>query len=246
MVSRRLVRLPFGRFTRVVVLTGAGVSAESGLPTFRGAGGLWEGIRAEDVATPEAFAADPELVWRFYHARRQALDRVEPNDAHRALVRLEAFLALGCFTLITQNVDDLHQRAGSQAILPMHGQLRRVRCTSCGAVDAPQALPPGIPSCTCGGMLRPDVVWFGEVPLFLPEIDRALSRAHVFVVIGTSGRVYPAASFIYQARAAGARTVGVNIEAPEDDWLYDEFYLGKAGEVVPELVDRWVSVGEDG
>lgn len=228
-----------GARTRVVVLTGAGVSAESGVPTFRGPGGLWEGRRAEEVATPEAFRRDPAMVWRFYNARRRALNAVEPNPAHRALVDLERSLDPGSFTLITQNVDDLHQRAGSRAVVPMHGELRKVRCTGCGRVEERLDQLTDLPRCTCGALLRPHVVWFGEMPLLLGEISQALRRAQLFLVIGTSGQVYPAASFIFDARAAGARTVGINIEEPEDTWLYDEFHVGPAGVVLPPLVEKW-------
>jgi len=239
------VGLTAGRQTKVVVLTGAGISAESGLPTFRGAGGLWEGTRVEEVATPEAFRRDPEMVWRFYHARRRALTQVAPNAAHRALVALEGYLEGGSFTLITQNVDDLHQRAGSRSVLPMHGELRKVRCSGCGAVDEASGELDPTPRCACGALLRPHVVWFGEVPFHLPEITRALRDAQLFVVIGTSGHVYPAASFIFEARAARARTIGINTEVPESDWAYDEFYLGKAGEVLPEIVGGWISTSRD-
>lgn len=232
--------LPSGLKTRLVVLTGAGISAESGLPTFRGSGGLWEGMRAEEVATPQAFRKDPALVWRFYHARRRALGTVEPNDAHRALVRLEQALEPGAFTLITQNVDDLHQRAGSKAVLPMHGELRKVRCTGCGKVEErPEPLEP-LPRCGCGALLRPHVVWFGEVPFYLDEIHQALASAQVFVVIGTSGQVYPAASFVYHARVLGCHVVGVNIERPEDEGVYHEFHQGPATLVVPALVRQWL------
>jgi NAD-dependent deacetylase len=222
------------------VLTGAGISAESGLSTFRGAGGLWEGHRAEDVATPEAFERDPLLVWRFYNARRKSLKTVSPNPAHEALTRLEASLVEGAFTLITQNVDDLHQRAGTKRILPMHGELIKVRCTACGGTTTNREELGELPECSCGGLLRPHVVWFGEIPFYLDEISAVLSSAEVFLVIGTSGWVYPAAGFIYQAKAAGAQTVGINIEAPSHASVYDEFHQGKAGEVLPQLVDHWI------
>ncbi|MCU0610999.1 MAG: NAD-dependent deacylase [Candidatus Eisenbacteria bacterium] len=232
--------LPAGRDTRVVVLSGAGISAESGLPTFRGDGGLWEGMRPEEVATPEAFRRDPALVWRFYEARRRALDAAVPNAAHRALVDLERALTPGSFALITQNVDDLHQRAGSQTVFPMHGELRKVRCTACGAFEERREELPALPTCDCGAVLRPHVVWFGETPLFLDRITPLLRRAQVFLVVGTSGHVYPAAGFIFEARAAGAWTVGVNVEEAEADWAYDAFHLGKAGSVLPELVRGWL------
>jgi NAD-dependent deacetylase len=229
-----------GGKTKVAVLTGAGISAESGLSTFRGEGGLWEGHRAEDVATPEAFERDPNLVWRFYSARRKSLRQVGPNPAHEALTRLETFLDDGAFTLITQNVDDLHQRAGTMKILPMHGELVKIRCTACGVITTNREELEELPTCSCGGLLRPHVVWFGEIPFFLDQIAQVLASANLFLVVGTSGWVYPAAGFIYQANAVGARTVGVNIEAPADSSIYDEFYQGKAGIVLPELVDHWI------
>lgn len=223
----------------LVILTGAGISAEFGLPTFRGAGGLWEGHRVEDVATPEAFARDPDLVLRFYDARRRALARVAPNPAHAALARLEAAWE-GPFLLVTQNVDDLHERAGSKKLLHMHGELLLVRCVRCGF----RARLPGdlsgrpCPNCRARPGLRPDVVWFGEIPHGLEEIRAALERCALFAAIGTSGEVYPAAGFVEEARAAGAHTVELNLEPSRTSRLFAEHRFGPASRVVPAWVDE--------
>ncbi|WP_310965097.1 NAD-dependent deacylase [Nocardioides terrisoli] len=229
----------------VVVLTGAGISAESGLATFRGPDGLWEGHRPEDVATPEAFLSAPELVQRFYDDRRAALATVEPNAAHRALARLEH--ALGdAFLLVTQNIDDLHERAGSRRVLHMHGRLKAARCTECGESthwDGTLVDEPPCPFCSQRA-LRPDVVWFGEIPYGLSEIDVALRRVRVFVSIGTSGNVYPAAGFASFARAVGARTVELNLEPSLgiDDFV--EHQHGPATQVVPAWVDGFLAERE--
>lgn len=227
---------------RVVVLTGAGISAESGLATFRGADGLWEGHRPEDVATPEAFAADRELVQRFYDERRARLAGVEPNPAHRALARLEEHLG-DDLLVVTQNIDDLHERAGTSRLVHMHGELRRARCESCGArpdwqdplVDEPPCPMCGVPA------LRPDVVWFGEEPYEVPAILAALDRCELFVAIGTSGLVYPAAGFVSHARARGARTVLLNLEATASG-LFTEDRHGPAATLVPAWVDEILGV----
>ncbi|MCC6409663.1 MAG: NAD-dependent deacylase, partial [Planctomycetes bacterium] len=217
----------------LVVLTGAGVSADSGVQTFRGGGGLWEGHRVEDVATPMAWARDPKLVWRFYQLRRRALGTVEPNAAHRALAELERELARRGvpFTLVTQNVDDLHERAGSSP-LHMHGELVQLRCERCGAVVRELLhLEPEeyVPCASCGhARVRPDIVWFGEMPYFMHEIERALSACTHFVSIGTSGVVYPAAGFLSLARQVGARTFVNSLEAPENLDPRDEFRAGRA------------------
>ena len=224
---------------RIVVLTGAGVSAESGLPTFRDAAGLWEGHRPEDVATPQAFEADPELVQRFYDARRAALGGVEPNAAHHALARLEQ--ALGDdFLLITQNIDDLHQRAGSRRVVPMHGRLRSAYCLHCGERSHWRGTLADQPPCpACGAReLRPDVVWFGEVPHGLLRIEKALEHAEIFVSIGTSGVVYPAAGFAAIAASAGALTLELNLQPSEGSPLFDEVRHGRATELVPAWVDE--------
>ncbi len=226
----------------VVILTGAGISAESGLSTFRGPGGLWEGHRIEEVATPEAFARDPALVHRFYNLRRrQLLDpAVQPNAAHRALARLEREWP-GEFLLVTQNVDDLHERAGSRRLLHMHGELLKVRCLSCGDVrewrhDLERS--ECCPACGHMGTLRPDIVWFGEMPKHLDRIYTVLGSCDLFVAIGTSGQVYPAAGFVEVAREqAGARTVELNLEPSAVSHLFDEHRFGPASLTVPEFVD---------
>lgn len=234
---------------KVVVLTGAGISAESGVPTFRGAEGLWEGHRVEDVATPEAFARDPDTVQRFYDARRRALAGYEPNAAHRALARLEEHLGDDLF-VVTQNVDDLHERAGTQRLLHMHGELLRALCAACDA-RVPwegdlRAGPVGTepwgagPSCPrCGiAALRPDVVWFGEIPYGLDVIEKAVARCDVLVAIGTSGQVYPAAGYGALAGAMGARTIELNLEASDGGVRFDEVREGPATELVPAWVDE--------
>ncbi len=230
----------------VVVLTGAGVSADSGVATFRGAGGLWEGRRVEDVATPEAWARDPETVWRFYQLRRAQIATVEPNPAHHALARLERELeATGArFTLVSQNVDDLHQRAGS-TVIAMHGQLARLRCEACGAVveDREHTDPAGFVPCPgCGHeRLRPDIVWFGEIPMHMEAIERAVLDCQHFVTIGTSGVVYPAAGYLEIARACGAMTWVNSLDEPENLHQADRFLPGRAAEVVPAQVERWLA-----
>jgi NAD-dependent deacetylase len=235
------------RAERVAVLTGAGVSAESGLATFRGAGGLWEGHRVEDVATPEAFAHDPRLVWRFYNMRRANLRAARPNPGHRALAALEDHVtrkggAGDRFTLITQNIDGLHQAAGSRRVLEVHGRLSRVRCTSCGAVeDRPGDDLPDSPGCpACGELLRPDVVWFGEM---LPQdVWRAAARAttscQCFLVVGTSAVVYPAAGLIDAAREAGAAVIEVNPEVTAASLRGGVGLRGPSGVILPQLVQR--------
>ncbi|MGD8216327.1 NAD-dependent deacylase [Aestuariimicrobium sp. Y1814] len=226
--------------TNLVVLTGAGISAESGLATFRASDGLWENHRIEDVATPEGFARNPDLVHRFYDGRRAQAATVEPNPAHQALARLETSVtaAGGRFTLITQNIDDLHERAGSYRVLHMHGELNSALCSTCGARTpwtGPLGDHPNCPVCH-DPALRPDVVWFGEVPYHLDRIERVLDDCDLFVVIGTSGVVYPAAGLASLARAAGARTILLNLEEQEGWVRYDEVRLGPATEVVPQFV----------
>lgn len=227
---------------KVAVLTGAGVSAESGLATFRGAGGLWEGHRVEEVATPEAFAFDPGLVWRFYHARRANLRTVQPNLGHLALVELERRFGAGRFTLITQNVDGLHRLAGSVHVLELHGNLARVRCTGCGLVEDRGTEPlPEMPVCSrCGALLRPDIVWFGEM---LPDdvwTDAALAArdCDCFMVVGTSAIVYPAAGLIDRARAWEAQVIEVNLTETEATRQVDVGLYGPSGRVLPELLRR--------
>jgi NAD-dependent deacetylase len=229
-----------------VVLTGAGVSADSGVATFRGQGGLWEGQRIEDLASPQGWARDPARVWRFYQARRAQLLSVAPNPAHRALVRLEAACrARGeAFTLVSQNVDDLHERAGSRP-LSMHGQLLELRCEACEAIVLDRhSLDPErfVPCVRCGHpRLRPNVVWFGEQPLHLAEIRTALERCDLFLSIGTSGLVYPAAGFLAEARAHGAETWVNSLDEPANLDPRDRFLPGRAAEVVPRWVDAWLS-----
>jgi NAD-dependent deacetylase len=224
----------------IVVLTGAGVSAESGLATFRAADGLWEGHRVEDVATPQAFARDPALVHAFYDARRARLAEVEPNPAHQALARLDAEWR-GDFLLITQNVDDLHERAGSKRLLHMHGELKKGWCLGCDERfewDGPMEEEASCPACGKSGEVRPDIVWFGEMPYEMEKIDRALQRCDLFVSIGTSGAVYPAAGFVQTARYCGARTLEINLEPSLGSFLFDESRTGRAGELVPPWVDE--------
>lgn len=224
---------------RIVVLTGAGISAESGVPTFRDADGLWEGHRVEDVATPEAFDHQPGVVHRFYDERRSALHAVEPNPAHRALARLEE--ALGDNLLVvTQNIDDLHERGGSTRVLHMHGELRSALCRGCGGRSPWDGHLAHLPPCpSCGeAELRPDVVWFGEVPYEMDRIQTTLDRTDLFVSIGTSGAVYPAAGFVQYAGRRGARTLELNLMPSEGTHLFDEARHGPASELVPAWVDE--------
>lgn len=224
---------------RIVVLTGAGISAESGVPTFRAADGLWEGHRVDDVATPEGFERDPSAVQRFYDARRRALASVQPHTAHFALARLER--AIGDDLLVvTQNVDDLHERAGTRNLVHMHGELLRARCEGCGSRvpwDADLELRPRCPRCG-ERMLRPDVVWFGEMPYDLDRIEEAAIESDVFVAVGTSGAVYPAAGYAALAAAFGARTIELNLEPTEADVPFDDVRRGPASRLVPEWVDE--------
>ncbi len=235
---------------RLFVLTGAGISAESGLPTFRGAGGIWRGRRAEEVATPGAFAADPALVWAFYAERRRRAAGVLPNPGHLALARLER--ALGDrFFLCTQNVDSLHETAGSRRLVHMHGRLLETRCSRPGC-----PLPPfedaglydtadAIPRCgRCGALLRPHVCWFGETPYGMDRIAEELSACTLCLVVGTSGLVEPAASFVRVARARGARTLYVGPEPPANAGAFEEVRLGPSGEVLPGLVTEWLGGAE--
>jgi NAD-dependent deacetylase len=223
----------------IVILTGAGVSAESGLQTFRAADGLWEGHRVENVATPEAFARDPALVHDFYDARRARLSEVEPNPAHVALARLDAEWR-GGLLIVTQNVDDLHERGGAKRLLHMHGELRKGWCLRCddrfgwaGAMAGAAC-----PSCETVGMVRPDIVWFGEMPYEMEAIDAALLHADLFVSIGTSGAVYPAAGFVQTARYRGAQTLEINLEPSAGSMLFDERRFGPASIEVPKWVDE--------
>ena len=223
----------------IVILTGAGVSAESGIDTFRDAGGLWEQHRVEDVATPEAFARDPELVLRFYDMRRESIQAKAPNPAHFALAKLDKQWP-GELLIVTQNVDDLHERADARRVLHMHGEHLNAWCTACD-VRSPWRGPlldrPSCPACGARA-LRPDVVWFGEMPYRMEKIYAALRKAGLFVSIGTSGAVYPAAGFVRDARELGARTLELNLERSQGSAWFDETRLGPAGEVVPAWVEE--------
>ena len=224
---------------RVFILTGAGISAESGLPTFRASDGLWAGHRIEDVCTPEALEENPALVWEFYSQRRAQGATAEPNPAHRALAELEAKLG-DRFFLCTQNVDDLHDRAGSHRLVHMHGELAKSRCEAeCGRppVDdcAVYASLDEVGRCACGARLRPHIVFFGETPLEMNRIQRKIDDCSLMVVIGTSGSVYPAANFVNWARHAGARTVYIGPERPLNAAAFTHIVEGKAGEVLPGL-----------
>ena len=232
----------------IFILTGAGISAESGLGTFRDKNGVgvWAKFNPMKLATPQAFARDPETVLAFYDLRRRNLVSAEPNAAHFALARLEGALADrgGHLTLVTQNIDDLHERAGSRRVIHMHGELLKARCGWCEAVRPWRddlAVSHACPDCGRAGALRPHVVWFGEMPLGLDLIDRALRVAELFVAIGTSGAVYPAAGFVAEARAYGLRTCEINLEAADNANLFDEQRLGAASETVPAWVDELVT-----
>ena len=234
----REIRARLATARAVTVLTGAGISADSGVPTFRGADGLWRNFRAEDLATPEAFARDPRLVWEWYNWRRELIATKSPNPAHYALVDLEKRFER--FWLITQNVDGLHGAAGSQKLSEIHGNIWKVRCTRCGRVDENRELPIAIPpSCAaCGGLLRPHIVWFGEA-LATEDLNRsyeALGRCEVLLIIGTSGIVYPAASFAPVAKAAGAFVVEINLDATPNTQVVDVSLQGRTKDVVPELL----------
>ena len=230
-------------FRNIVVLTGAGISAESGIATFRAEDGLWEKHRIEDVATPEAFARDPDLVLRFYDLRRAAVQTKSPNAAHLALARLErewTERAGYSLTLVTQNVDNLHERGGVRDAIHMHGQLLSAWCLTCDTRSRWTAALRDRPPCLkCGARdLRPDIVWFGEMPYRMEAIYAALARADLFVSIGTSGAVYPAAGFVQEARANGAKTLELNLDRSEGSHLFADLRLGKAGDLVPQWVDE--------
>lgn len=231
--------MAFGPQDRLFVLTGAGISAESGLATFRGSGGLWNGYRVEEVATPEAWKANPELVWRFYSMRRRDAMAAEPNTAHRALAALEGQMA-DRFYLCTQNVDDLHERGGSNRIHHMHGTLFESRCVHCEEPFSDSNFYESaneLPKCkSCGAPVRPHIVWFGEMPLDMNQIYRELDRATVLLVIGTSGSVYPAAGFVHVANLRGIKTMYIGPEEPQNVDAFDEILLGTATELVPRLL----------
>lgn len=224
----------------IVILTGAGISAESGLATFRGPDGLWDGHQVEEVATPEAFARNPALVHRFYDERRAKLDLVEPNAAHRGLARLDAEWR-GGLLLVTQNVDDLHERAGSKRLVHMHGQNKQGWCLACDARfgwDGPMGELAACPICAVQGRVRPDIVWFGEMPYEMERIEEALRTCDLFVSIGTSGAVYPAAGFVQTVRYCGASALEINLEPSLGSMLFNESRTGRATELVPTWVDE--------
>lgn len=230
----------------IVILTGSGVSAESGLGTFRDKDGIWTKYPLEDLATPEGFAKNPDFVQGFYNDRRRQLKTAEANAAHHALARLQTAFeaATRPFLLVTQNVDNLHQQAGSTDVAHMHGELSRVRCMNCGVVhewaeDIGSATV--CPACNTAGYLRPHVVWFGEMPLEMGRIGESIAHCELFVSIGTSGAVYPAAGFVQEARYAGARTLELNLEPSENAHVFDEGRYGLASEVVPAWVEELVA-----
>jgi NAD-dependent deacetylase len=230
--------LPISSTDRVFVLTGAGISAESGIPTFRGVGGLWRNYRIEEVASPHAWRHDPRLVWEFYSMRRRVAAAAKPNPAHIALAKLEKQLREHLF-LCTQNVDDLHEQAGSRHVVHMHGELFKSRCDSCSRLPFTDMniyeSPTDLPRCECGGGIRPHICWFGEVPFDLDRVFRALDECTIFMAVGTSGVVEPAASFV--AHAGGrARTIYVGAEVPTNASAFKECHLGKAGDVLPDLL----------
>lgn len=224
----------------IVILTGAGISAESGIGTFRDNGGLWEQYRVEDVATPQAFARDPDLVLRFYDMRRETIQKAQPNAAHDALARLDADWN-GDLLIVTQNVDDLHTRAGATRVLHMHGEHLNAWCLNCDVRNPWRGNLIDRPACSaCGlsGQLRPDIVWFGEMPYRMNEIYDAVQRADLFVSIGTSGAVYPAAGLVRQARGQGIRTLELNMEPSQGSHYFDETRQGPATELVPAWVEE--------
>lgn len=228
---------------KIVILTGAGISAESGIQTFRAADGLWENHRIEDVATPEAFIRDPELVHHFYNERRKhLLNGIQPNAAHLAIAEFAKQFD-GSVTLITQNIDDLHQRAGSTQVFPMHGELLKIRCKKTNTIfDISEDSHPQetCPCCKQAGNLRPHIVWFGEMPLYMETIEQALCQCKLFIAIGTSGNVYPAAGFFQTAKYYHAHTVELNLEPSTIGSQFDEKIYGPATEVVPEYLKRLI------
>ena len=230
--------------TKVVILTGAGISAESGIRTFRASDGLWEEHRIEDVATPMGWERNPQLVWDFYQARRNQLFEVEPNPGHLALTTLEEYLDE--MLLVTQNVDNLHDRAGSKNLIHIHGELEKLRCEECdyvGIMMDDHDLTSSFVSCSecSNAVMRPHIVWFHEMPMRMSEVERALNQCDVFIAIGTSGHVYPAAGFLASAKQQGSYCIGINLDAPLNYDLFDEFHQGKAGEILPELVHQWIN-----
>ncbi|MGF1544251.1 MAG: NAD-dependent deacylase [Parvularculaceae bacterium] len=231
---------------KVVVLTGAGVSADSGVSTFRDVDGVWSAYDYREVATPEGFARNPDLSHEFYNRRRRGLGEVAPNHAHRALATLEAALAErgGRLTLVTQNVDDLHERGGTRSVLHMHGELAKARCGACGAVrpwTEDLGVETACPTCGRTGAMRPHVVWFGEIPMHMDDVADALADADLFASIGTSGAVYPAAGFVFDARTRGVPCVELNLEPSENASAFDDARYGRASEIVPKWVDELIA-----
>jgi NAD-dependent deacetylase len=222
----------------VAVLTGAGISAESGVPTFRGENGIWKKFRPEELATFDAFMANPALVWEWYNHRRQIIREVKPNPGHYAIAEMAGLFKT--FTLITQNVDGLHRRAGSEKVMEIHGNINRNRCLECGKTDSTEDFAENPPKCHCGGNLRPDVVWFGEM---LPEKELAESfaaarKSQIFFSVGTSGAVHPAASLPSIAKHSGAIVIEINLEPSEISYICDITYQGKSGEILPQIVNK--------
>lgn len=228
------------RPSSIVILTGAGISAESGVDTFRAKDGIWSKVDYREVATPEGFRANPAKVHDFYNQRRRGMAGVQPNAAHFALAKLERAFA-GDLLLVTQNIDDLHERAGSAKLIHMHGELGKALCTACeirSAWSGDMSALSQCPACGTVSHLRPDVVWFGEMPYQMDRIFAALAGCDLFISIGTSGNVYPAAGFVEEARIAGAHTVELNLEPSEGHSLFAERRYGRATEVVPSFVDE--------
>lgn len=235
----------------IVVLTGAGISAESGIPIFRSETGLWENHRVEDVATPEGFEKDKNLVINFYNTLRNNLKKVEPNRAHYAIAKLQKNWSHGNVFLVTQNIDDLHERAGSQIVFHMHGELLKLRCDKnhdgCGhivEINNDQIIEQECPKCHKKSILRPHIVWFGEVPLYMNEIEKSLDSVDLFISIGTSGVVYPAAGFVRAAKTMGAKAIEFNLNPSLTKSFFDGGIYGKAGETLPKFVDYLLSTGE--
>lgn len=226
----------------IVAITGAGISAESGIPTFRGKDGLWRNYRAEELATPTAFQKNPQLVWEWYEMRRQISGRAEPNPAHRTLVEMEDYFSQnGSFLLVTQNVDGLHRRAGSRRMIEIHGSIWKVRCLQCGEETERLELDGVPPHCHCGGLQRPAVLWFGESydPVMLESVREGLRSADICLVIGSSGQVGVPVALAQEARHAGACVVEVNLERSEFSRVADYSFLGQAGLLLPDLWSRW-------
>lgn len=230
---------------RIVILTGAGISADSGVSTFRDPDGVWAKYDYNDVATPEGFARNPALAHSFYNARRAHIQTVEPNAAHAALAALERRFG-EALTLVTQNVDDLHERGGSSRVIHMHGELMKVRCGACGDVlmwNKDLSVETRCATCGKDRCMRPDVVWFGEIPMFMDEIAVAIAQADLFVSIGTSGNVYPAAGFVGEARSYGVPCIELNLEPSENAWAFTDARYGRASEIVPEWAATLIGAG---